>query len=156
MNLKNVLKISALALSLVATSTFVAPSRAHAFLIVEGAAGETPANGPWGPGNNTTALQSASLVLLCVITLPICLLDEKSNGQSVSATDLAANGYTAQQIGVIQQDQSQLTARLQAKNMKLAINTDDTKETISNEIRSVYPNASQTYLDFATGSAGLK
>lgn len=154
--IKNMMKVSALALALMATSTFVAPSRANAYLLVMGASGETPANGPWAKGNDTTALQSASLVLLCIVTLPFCLLDEKSNGQSVSASDLAANGYSAEQIGLIQHDQSALTAKLQASSTKLLINADDTKASISSQIQSVYPAVSQTYLDFATGSVGLK
>ncbi len=158
MNFKNFIKASILSVSLVGFSNVMLPTRAQAFLLVMGAAGATPEEGPWGENNYyTTALQKFSIVSLCVITLPFCLLDQESGSQgSVSIQELVANGYPESDISMILTDQQQLTQRLAIQRAKLIVTAEDTKSSIAGQIASMYPEVSGAYIDFATASAGLK
>lgn len=152
-------KTLALTLALTASSIAMVPQSAKAYLLAAGAAGYTPADGPWGERyiRRTTVLSSLSWVGLCLVLLPFCLLDQESDAQaSVTTEELAANGYSSQEIALIQKDQKELVQKLAEQNIKLMIKKNDTKKIIEREIKSVYPNVSDLYLDFAMGSIGLK
>lgn len=95
--------------------------------------------------------------ILCIITLPFCLLDKKDGGKkTATASDLAANGYTPEQIQVILSDQNKIAAQMKVNGLALMISPNETKKTLSAELRSVDPGVSQSYLDFAAQTAGVK
>lgn len=94
----------------------------------------------------------------CVILLPLCLLDEKTNAKStaISSADLLANGYSAEDIQQIQSDQAVLLENMKTAHVKLVIKKTDTRESIQSDIHTLYPGASAVYMDFFTNSLNLK
>jgi hypothetical protein len=103
---------------------------------------------------------SVLCVLVASLVFPVglvCVLDEKSDGFSdAAAADLAANGYSQEQIQTIQQDQAALVGALKQNKAQLQISQNDTAESISSEIQGLVPGVSQIYVDYMTSSMGLK
>lgn len=95
--------------------------------------------------------------VLCIVIFPLCVLDEKQNSShSTSVKDLQANGYSASEINQIVSDQTAVVQALASSKLALQVRSSDTAASISNDIRSVYPAASETYINFVTSSNGLK
>lgn len=87
--------------------------------------------------------------LVCLILLPICLLDEKVDGvNAATAQNLVDNGYTPAEAHQIVSENQALAQSLAARNLRMTIDKNDTPETISSQIRSVMPQASQLFVNF--------
>jgi hypothetical protein len=87
-------------------------------------------------------------VLGCIIFLPFCLLDEKAGPQTMTSADLAANGYSAEQIKAISQDQATLMNALASKNEGIKIDQNDTASNVKTELAKIAPGLSDTYVQF--------
>ena len=148
--MKKMLMNFVLGLALISGATYT--PKAHAYLLIEGASGMTPADGPWHDG----IIVAASYTVLCLIVLPLCLLDEEGNGQyATTAAHLAANGYSSEEINQIIADQASTVVGLKAKHAQLKIMSFDTRESIAKDLRKVNPSVSETYINFIAESAGL-
>jgi hypothetical protein len=152
MSFKNVMLNLTLGLSILLGSSMVTAPKAHAYLIVEGASGQTPDNGPWHDGFWFAAANVAG----CILILPLCILDEETDGKvSTTAAHLTANGYSKVEIAKIMADQQKTMKALTAQKAMIKVLPQDTRESIAHDILTVNPKASQTYLDFVSESAGL-
>ena len=102
------------------SGSFIAPSQSHAYLVVMAADGQTPANGPWARGfNSIPFIQSVGYIGGCILVLPLCLLDQRTDGKAtVSSQELTAQGYTDNQIKQIHSDQVQTTRVLKARGLE--------------------------------------
>lgn len=139
-----------LGLSLISSAAYT--PKAHAYLLLEGASGSRPSDGPWSDG----IIVAASYVTLCVIILPLCLLDQETDGNvSTSSAHLAANGYSQDEIAQIIADQAATVEALNANKAILKIMPFDNRVTIANDLRQINPSVSETYIDFVVESAGL-
>ncbi len=102
------------------------------------------------------AAQNASQTFLCLILLPFCILDAKApqiNG--VTEQELAANGYSKEEIVQIQRDQQALSAILRQKKATLKIAPQDTRASVEQDLRSLHPNISDVYVEYFTEKSGL-
>lgn len=136
------------ALCVIFAASVAAPRPANAWLVTVGSVNIL------GNGSNASIFGSA---LICVILFPFCILDQKDAGAgATTSADLVANGYSSAQIKTILADQNTLAGLLTAKGLALRVGSTDTRETLSSQIRSVYPKVSETYLDYAADASGLK
>ncbi|MFL5783281.1 MAG: hypothetical protein ACJ76H_01645 [Bacteriovoracaceae bacterium] len=148
--MKKMLMNFVLGLALISSAAYT--PKAHAYLLIEGASGSTPADGPWHDG----IIVAASYTVLCLIVLPLCLLDEEGNGQyATTASHLAANGYSQEEINQIIADQASTVVGLKSHRASLKIMSFDTRESIAKDLRTVNPSVSDTYINFISESAGL-
>ena len=106
-------------------------------------------------------------VALCIVLLPFCLLDNKiastdtANGESLRIRRLSSQYFEAQEIRQIEADQAQMTKLLSERRernepSRLYIGKSDTRKSIAQDIRRVYPQASDVYVEFITEFGGLK
>ena len=101
----------------------------------------------------------------CVIFLPICLFDEKSqvvqSQQLVSIKSLVANGLKREKANdFFRQNQelaksmAKLNENFQAKTpgkiLTLTVGKKDNKQSLAKEIVSIYPQATKDFVDFYT------
>jgi hypothetical protein len=132
---KLITTFTALSLLIFGAQAF-APRDAKAVLLVELAAGNHP-------------VLNLPEVVLCIIALPICLLDEKSAPPTAySAQDLIDNGYQPAQVNTIEADQSTIMSNLQSRNLSMEIEPTDTYNTVATTLRSIDPTVSNDYIDF--------
>lgn len=131
---KNLLN-TLVAVSMVMGINMSTPQKADALLLVAVGSGGT--GGMDGAG-----------MLLCLVLLPICILDKHQGDQNMTAKDLVDNGYTKDEIQQIMSDQQMISTSLKAKNLKIVVGSTDNSNTLERDIRKVYPGVSQTYLKF--------
>jgi hypothetical protein len=114
----------------------LAPRDAKAVLLVELAVGNRP-------------VLNLPEVVLCVVALPICLLDEKSTPPTAfSAQDLIDNGYAPSQVSAIMNDQNTIMSNLQSRNLTMEIEKTDNYNTVATTLRTIDPTVSTDYIDF--------
>jgi hypothetical protein len=114
----------------------LAPRDAKAVLLVELAVGNRP-------------VLNLPEVVLCIIALPICLLDEKSTPPTAySAQDLIDNGYASAQVSAITNDQNTIMANLQSRNLSMEIEKTDNYNTVATTLRGIDPTVSTDYINF--------
>jgi hypothetical protein len=132
---KLVMSFTALSLFIFSAQA-IAPREAKAVLLVEWAADNHP-------------VLSLPEVVLCVIALPICLLDEKSTPPTAySSQDLLDNGYTPAQVTAIETDQTEVMSELQARDLSMEIEKSDDYSSIATTLRGIDPKVSKDYIDF--------
>jgi hypothetical protein len=135
-------------LALIATLCSVAPAapKANAVLLVSAATlyGGLDNFSPRYFGSDLWA----DGAILCVLLLPVCLLDEKSGSQTMTSADLAANGYSSEQIKEIDQDQAKLQAALKAQKLSIKLEAHDTAITVKEKLEPLVPEISDTYVSF--------
>ncbi len=140
-----VCSVTALALALTVGLQAFQPREAKAILIVEApllASGQEV----WGPG----------AVLLCVLYLPLCLLDQHgAPASSYSRQDLLDNGYSVSQVNQIERDQTAVMSDLRAKHQQLEIQSTDTRESLAKALRAIDPRVSDEYVDFVADTNHL-
>lgn len=109
------MKKFALALAL-CTSMTIAPSKAHAFGIVN-----LLSTGSLDYVGTPQTFGDIMLTTLCIVFLPVCLLDETApaSAQGFTAQDLMDNGYSQAEIAKIQKGQAAFGAWLKAENKAL-------------------------------------
>lgn len=147
----------ATALTLAIGVSALTPQKANAYILIDQTIGVGMTTDLLYLGLLEGDTESVLVAVGCVLLLPLCLLDQKSTSSAaVTTADLAANGYSADEIKQIQKDQSILLQNLKLDHAKLIIRDTDTKASIEQDIRSMNPTVSQTYLDFATASMNLK
>jgi hypothetical protein len=130
-----VTSFTALSLLVFGANAFV-PREAKAVLLIELAADNHP-------------VLNLPEVILCVIALPICLLDEKSTPPTAySQQDLIDNGYAPAQVNAITSDQNTIMANLQSRHLSMVIEKTDTYNTVATTLRGIDPAVSSDYIDF--------
>ncbi len=93
--------------------------------------------------------------LLCLILLPICLLDEETNAPSVSSESLLEQGYSPREVTTIMTEQGKMSELLLQQQARLVVTETDSRESIRRDILSVMPTASDTYINFVLETKGL-
>jgi hypothetical protein len=127
--------IAALSLLIFGAQAF-APRDAQAVLLVEMAMDHRP-------------VLNLPEVVLCVIALPICVLDDKSSPPtSYSQQDLLDNGYDMTQVNAIEADEASVLSNLQSRNLSMVIESSDTYSSIATALRAIDPAVSSDYIDF--------
>jgi hypothetical protein len=92
---------------------------------------------------------SVTELVLCVIALPICLLDQKATPSTAyTSQDLRDNGYSNDQIARIEHDQTVVMTTLQARHRQMVIEPSDTRESLARGLRALDPRVSSDYIDF--------
>lgn len=149
--MKNNLKkrLSTAVLTLAILSGVVAPKDANAYLVLGGAQTWKRNWNYNGPFINTL------YVVTCLYFLPFCLLDEKNSSSTTTIENLTAQGFSAEEIETIVNDQKLLTQRLFDNNMLLEVRPEDTRETIRKDVLSIAPEVSELYLNFLFEMKGL-
>jgi hypothetical protein len=137
-------KLSVFAVAAAISLGALAPRNASAYIIVGGRILD------YDP------LITTAKVVLCIWFLPICLIDGDGSNASVSTEALAEQGYLPQEIAQIKADQKYVAETFASKNLSLGVNEYDTRESIRNDILSVAPLASETYINFIADMKGLK
>jgi hypothetical protein len=135
-------KMKKLIMSFTALSLFIfsaqsiAPRNANAVLLIELAADNHP-------------VLDLPEVVLCIVTLPICLLGEKSAPPTAyTQQDLIDNGYAPAQVSAIEADQTSIMSNLQTRNLSMVIEKTDTYNTVATTLRSIDPTVSNDYINF--------
>ena len=132
---KSILSLTVLALFF-SMAQVVAPSRADAVIIIQAASGRV-------------LRPNLPEIVLCVILLPLCLLDEKATPSKVyTAQDLLDNGYTESAVAVIIQDQNQMMSELMSKGQTFVFEANDTPMTVESSLRAMDPEVSNDYINF--------
>lgn len=87
--------------------------------------------------------------MICLLLLPLCLLDQPVAGAAtISRQDLVDNGYTPAEATQIMDETNLLTSRLDSSGLRIYVSEKDSTESISENIRSVMPEASPLFLEF--------
>jgi hypothetical protein len=95
-------------------------------------------------------------IVLCVVALPICLLDQKAAPASAySRQDLLDNGYSADQVALIEHDQTVVMTALQAKHEQMVVQRNDTRMTLARALRGIDPHVSEEYIGFVADTNHL-
>lgn len=153
MKMKNMFVKSMMAALLLSIGTMtVNAGRAHAYLLAAVITGSTVVirdhvvdDSPWN---------RSVVVFGCIVLLPFCLLDEKVDGlPGVSKTDLMNSGYTQKEADQIFSDGPALAKRLQEKQQRIVVGEYDTLESITTDVRSVLPEASDAFVSFYFSNA---
>lgn len=85
------------------------PQKANAFLVLSG-----PSLG------ETDFAYNPEKIFLCVLLLPLCVLNDSADITQVSSQDLLDNGYTQSQISNIIVGQNEVADYMKANNMNAA------------------------------------
>lgn len=142
-------RLSTAVLSLAILSAVVAPKDANAYLVLGGAQTWKRNWNYNGPFINTL------YVVTCLYFLPICLLDEKNTSSTMTTESLLAQGFSAEEIETIVNDQKLLSERLFNANALLEVRPEDTRESIRKDVLSIAPEVSDLYLNFLFEMKGL-
>src|SRR3989338_7641948 len=92
-------------------------------------------------------LQGVALWVVCVVILPICILDQQAEGNTITKQDLLDNGYTEEEAELYFANQTKVLEELVNSNQKIMISPKDTAQTIAHDLRTIYPEANQLYID---------
>jgi hypothetical protein len=119
-------------LALALTLSVAAPQKADAAMML----GARSGGGLIGP-------------MICLLLLPLCLLDQPVAGAAtISGQDLVDNGYTPAEANQLMSETNLLAARLDQQGLRIYVSEKDSFQTISENIRSVMPEASPLFLEF--------
>lgn len=148
---KMISKMMVMTFAIALTSGAIMPKKAEAYILLGGKLIPNARN----VGNNTAALFGAVNIFLCVSFLPFCLVDGEASDSSVSSASLLEQGFSAQEIKQIQDDQMIMANNLEAMNGKLVVAEFDTRESIAQDIKTIHPEASEAYTQFMVEMKGL-
>ena len=94
--------------------------------------------------------QAAAQVFMCVLLLPLCILDKDTKGVGMTAQDLIDSGFSAEKAQSYVALTGELAAGLKASHQKLSVNAGDTALSLERDSRSVLPDAPSDFVDFYT------
>jgi len=126
----------------------MAPQKSEAFLIMYAFGNAATNNHSPGPTFEPT--------LLCLLILPICILDEEAPSLKLDADELRANGYTAQEIAHLESEQNRVTQALRTQNRGLVIAPSDTSTSLRNDLQTIVPTVSVEYINYIQQKSGVK
>ncbi len=121
-------------------------ANSHALILVAGAMGE---QNPWSDAF------SPDNALLCFLTLPLCLLDEKAGTGALRPKDLADNGYSPVTIANITNDQKKIAVALLNQNQKVVLEASDTVDSVYKKLNTIDSSVSEDYAAFLIDYQGL-
>ena len=91
-------------------------------------------------------------MVLCILLLPLCLLDEESQTQLVKDSDLEnyllENGFSVEEANTIRKDQDEFLRLLEENKVQLVVEPEDTAKSLEDQIRGIHPSVSKVYLEF--------
>jgi hypothetical protein len=126
--------------SFVATEAISLP-KANAFVLVDQV------------GSGLFQASSQKVEVVCWALLPFCLLDEKvGNKSTTTLADLKDNGYSDDDIKVIQADQIKLLVALRAKGKSMTLDKNDTFQSLNYQLGNLVPTISRTYVRYLIDS----
>ena len=101
--------------------------------------------------------QALCIYSIFPLFIPFCFLDEQGAAfQEFTSEDLKINGYSEEEIALITKDQAEIRARLQENKQKLGISKEDNNASLSADLRRIYPEGSDLYLEFIFTQLGMK
>jgi hypothetical protein len=132
---------------------FSAPKESHAFMLIAASISRSAGNAletAVDPGHSAA---SSLVALLCVITLPLCFLDRNSSQGTTSFNEreLAANGFSREEIRQIIEDRAQIAQSLETRGVQIQPSRNPRENSFASlerVIQEVHPRASQAYLNF--------
>lgn len=95
---------------------------------------------------------------LVILTLPVCAFSEKTSVTDIDFTrqELLDSSYSEDETRQILTDRNRLYEGLKNLNAVLAVGPDDTRATLTADIRQVVPDASDLFIEIVMYQANLK
>jgi len=128
-------------------------NNAHAFILYSELYDK---NVGWGIGAHTFHPfgedASVSTTTACVLLLPLCMLDKKMDGFNVMTKQDLLDQMVPDKEAQSYIDQTKaLAENLQRLNQQLIIQASDTKDSLSRDIQTLLPEATEKFVEFYTG-----
>ncbi|MFZ4403489.1 MAG: hypothetical protein ACOYOK_05245 [Pseudobdellovibrionaceae bacterium] len=100
-------------------------------------------------GSNSGPAETTVSILGCVLILPLCILDKSTdNFLGIDKQIIIDNGYSESEASQIIAEFKKLVEHLAASKQKISVAATDTQESLTAQIKSVYPEASDLFIDF--------
>jgi hypothetical protein len=93
-------------------------------------------------------LNGSGDVILCLVLLPLCLLDKEVEGLQVSEQTLRDNGYGDAEIEDIFQGQQMMFKAIKAKKINVEKRIMNKPKILSTELEKQIPGIPQSYIEF--------
>lgn len=112
-------------LAVLATVSIVSavPNQAHALMMV---------------AQQSDILKGSGDVILCLVLLPFCLLNDKGQVSQVTEQDLVGNGYTSSEIANIKAGQERVIDYMTSHKLNSATQMEETVEVLRPSLNSDY------------------
>lgn len=135
-----------LALMLTLSSAFMESSKAHAYILLDFT----------HTVQNNYRDYPIPTALSCMVFLPICLFDKAyDEAPTVSPQVLAENGYSSEEIKVIESDQNALLKKMADRKIGFTVLPMEKRKQIVSQLKSIHPEISDVYLKFFLQANGI-
>lgn len=104
----------------------------------------------WGSNEPSTTPRGFSLGLSCVLLRPLCFLnqDGKNSETALDRNELVDEyGYSDVEAGLLISEQAHFAKAMKDKKLKLVITEKDTAQSLKKQIKDVYPNADDFFVN---------